>query len=134
MVSLRSSSFDGAPSRPPDAPPLTRSPAALPRRAVAAAADQADALCPSSAAAELDLWLAVAQEIEGAAAAWIEPSCHAASPEDREAAQHRLEALLQQLDGALEGATFLVRVGSAVLKLGNGLWLFPPTPALLRGR
>lgn len=76
--------------------------------AVAATGGSSAALYPDSCAAQIDELLAVAADLEAAAAAWVEPTCQAASPADREAAQHRIAAQLQALADRLQGTQFLV--------------------------
>jgi glutathione S-transferase len=79
--------------------------------AVAAAADQAESLYPAATAAEIDDLLDLAASIERAAAAWVEPTCRAATPADREAAKTELTALLHSLETRIEGADFVVDSG-----------------------
>lgn len=74
--------------------------------AVATAGGAAD-LYPSSSAAAIDGWLAAAAGIEAAAAAWCQPTCGAATPEQRAAAQQQLEAALAQLEAALASSAYL---------------------------
>lgn len=74
--------------------------------AVATAGDAAD-LYPASSAAAIDGWLAVAAGIETAAAAWCQPTCGAATPEQRAAARQQLEAALAQLEAALASSAYL---------------------------
>lgn len=64
-------------------------------------------LYPASSAAAIDGWLAIAAGIETAAAAWCQPTCGAATPEQRAAARQQLEASLAQLEGALASSAYL---------------------------
>lgn len=64
-------------------------------------------LYPASSAAAIDAWLATAAGIEAAAAAWCQPTCSAATPEQRAAARQQLEAALAQLEAALASSAYL---------------------------
>lgn len=88
-------------------PPSPRSPTTP----VAAAADQVEALYPAATAAEIDDLLDLAASIERAAAAWVEPTCRAATAADREAAKTELTALLHSLETRIEGVDFVVGSG-----------------------
>ncbi|PRW56769.1 valine--tRNA ligase isoform A [Chlorella sorokiniana] len=75
-------------------------------RYVATTGGTAD-LYPASSAAAIDGWLATAAAIEAAAAAWCQPTCGAATPEQRGAARQQLEAALAQLEAALASSAYL---------------------------
>ena len=56
----------------------------------------------------------MASEIEGHAAAWLEPTCQSASSADREVAKTALTSLLHNLENRIEGVDHVV---------GNGITL-----------
>ena len=84
-----------------------------------ATAGGATDLYPAAAATEVDAWLATARGIEQAAAAWCQPTCQAASDEQRSEARAALEATLAQLDARLAGNSYLVR-GRGWVRWGVG--------------
>jgi len=77
--------------------------------AVAAAAGQRESLYPSATAAEIDDLLAVASNIDSYAAAWMQPTCASATPDDREAARKALTDVLHGLDSRIDDSNHLVR-------------------------
>lgn len=96
------------------------------RLAVATASGSAASLYPATTAAEIDDLLDLAHEIDTHAAAWLQPTCAAASAEDRTAAKAELEKLLHVLDTRINDSNHLVggavtladiAVASSVLRL-----------------
>lgn len=86
----------------------------LPINAVAASSQGASTLTPAGLELQINELLDLATSIEAAAAAWIEPTCQAASAEDRTTAKAALEGHL---------ATLNSRITSPAALLGDGLTL-----------
>lgn len=66
-------------------------------------AGNGSSLYPTEGSADIDRWLELADGVDAAAAAWLPPTCHAASPEARAEAQAAVEAALGKLQAALSG-------------------------------
>ena len=75
---------------------------------------QTDALYPPATATEIDDLLDLAATIERHAAAWLEPTCQAATDADREGARAVLTPLLHTLDSRIEGSDFVVGNGVTI--------------------
>lgn len=100
-----------------------------------ATAGGASTLYPAAATATIDTWLELAQRLEAAAAAWLPPTCTAATPQQRQAAQQEVEAALQQLEtqlGRSGAGAYLVGDGVTLADVG-GVTPLPPGRCLLCG-
>ena len=94
---------------PPPPPPPRQAPTrpCAPLLAVATFGGAVDLYSAANSRA-VEEWLGLAGGVERAAAAWVEPTCQAASPEERGAAKQQLQAALQQLEARLAGSSHLV--------------------------